>query len=121
MKIGVVGLGVVGGAVHEGLKILEHETSVHDIKLDTTLDDVLPTEICFICVPTPSGELGECDVSIVNDVVKQFEAVATDYRTVASNINVVATNINKHGILWWRGERKPVTNRLTRGSMGKPK
>ena len=72
MKIGVVGLGVVGGAIHEGLKILEHETSVHDIKLDTTLDDVLSTEICFICVPTPSGEHGECDVSIVNDIVRQL-------------------------------------------------
>lgn len=55
------------------------------------------------------------------DTIKQFEAVAADYRTVASNINVVATNINKHGILWWRGERKPITNRLTRGSVGKPK
>jgi UDPglucose 6-dehydrogenase len=72
VKIGVIGLGVVGTAVHEGLKILEHETRVHDIKLNTTLDDVLDTEICFICVPTPSGPDGECDVSIVDDVVGQL-------------------------------------------------
>ena len=65
MKIGVVGVGVVGEAVYKGLLDLKHEVKIHDIRMDTKLEDVLNTELCFLCVPTPSKETGECDTSIV--------------------------------------------------------
>lgn len=72
MKIGIVGIGVVGGAVKYGMEKLGHEVLVHDIALETKLMDVLPTEVCFICVPTPENEDGSCDISIVEDVVCQL-------------------------------------------------
>ncbi len=53
MKIGIVGVGVVGGACKFGFELLGHNVSVHDIALDTTLDDVLDTSVVYICVPTP--------------------------------------------------------------------
>lgn len=69
MKIGIVGIGVVGGAVKYGMEKLGHEVKVHDIVLDTSLDDVMDTEVCFICVPTPQDDDGSCDTSIVEDVI----------------------------------------------------
>jgi UDPglucose 6-dehydrogenase len=69
MKIGVVGLGVVGGAVYHGLNNVGHDVYFHDLKHKTSIEDVIDTEICFVCVPTPSKSSGECDTSIVEDVV----------------------------------------------------
>ena len=37
MDIGVIGVGVVGGAVCEGLRRLDHNVKVHDIKLNTKI------------------------------------------------------------------------------------
>ena len=70
MRVGIVGLGVVGSAVKYGLEKLGHDICAHDIKLKTSLVDVLGTEICFLCLPTPSTSDGTCDTSIVEEVVK---------------------------------------------------
>jgi UDPglucose 6-dehydrogenase len=75
MKIGVVGLGVVGGAAYEGFKLLEHEMFKHDIRLDTKIDDLLETDVCFVCVPTPSQDSGDCDTSIVESVVEELHNI----------------------------------------------
>tara|TARA_B100000902_G_C27292995_1_gene908308 strand:- start:25 stop:819 length:795 start_codon:yes stop_codon:yes gene_type:complete len=69
MKIGVIGWGVVGSAIGEGFIMLNHDVSKHDPKFNTKIEDVIDTEIVFICVPTPSGKDGECDLSIVNDTI----------------------------------------------------
>jgi UDPglucose 6-dehydrogenase len=73
MKIGIIGWGTVGSAVGEGFKMLGHDVKKHDPKLNTVIDDVLDTEIVFICVPTPSGENGECDLSIVHKTIKDLK------------------------------------------------
>jgi UDPglucose 6-dehydrogenase len=72
MKIGIIGLGIVGGATRDGFQKLGHNISIHDIALDTHIDDILETELCFVCVPTPSKESGECDTTIVESVVKDL-------------------------------------------------
>jgi UDPglucose 6-dehydrogenase len=74
MKIGIIGWGAVGGAVGEGFKMLGHEVSAHDPKFNTTIDAVLDTEIVFVCVPTPSGENGECDLSIVHSTIDDLKS-----------------------------------------------
>lgn len=53
MKIGIVGLGIVGSAVKHGFEKLGHKVSWHDIKDNTKIEDVLDTEIVYLCVPTP--------------------------------------------------------------------
>lgn len=73
MKIGIIGWGAVGGAIGEGFKMLGHNVSKHDPKFDTTINDVLDTEIVFVCVPTPSGENGECDLSIVHSTIDSLK------------------------------------------------
>jgi UDPglucose 6-dehydrogenase len=69
LKIGIIGLGVVGNACKNGFEKNGYDICVHDIKLETTINDVLNTDICFISVPTPARDNGSCDVSIVQNVV----------------------------------------------------
>ena len=75
MNVGVVGVGVVGGACKFGFELIGHNVSVHDIAQDTELKDVLDTEVVYICVPTPPSENGSCDVSIVESVVRDLSAL----------------------------------------------
>lgn len=72
MRIGIVGVGVVGGAIKFGFEVMGHKVSAHDIKLNTRIDDVVKSEVCFVCVPTPSCENGRCDVGIVEHVVQDL-------------------------------------------------
>jgi UDPglucose 6-dehydrogenase len=72
MEIGVIGIGVVGNAVKYGFEKLGHFVVVHDIVYNTKIEDVLNSELCFVCVPTPSKKSGACDISIVESVVKQL-------------------------------------------------
>ena len=72
MKIGIIGLGVIGSACKFGFEKLGHKVLGHDITLNTKLSDLLGTEIIYICVPTPSKEDGSCDISIVKEVVLEL-------------------------------------------------
>jgi UDPglucose 6-dehydrogenase len=73
MKIGIIGLGVVGSANATGFTLINHEVVQHDIKFDTTIHDVLDTEIVFLCLPTPEAE-GKCDTSILESVINELES-----------------------------------------------
>ena len=73
MKVGIIGVGKVGSAVRHGFLRIGHSVSIYDTKMpETSLEGVLPTEVIFICVPTPSAENGSCDVSIVEYVVGEL-------------------------------------------------
>ena len=56
--IGVIGLGVVGGAVYEAMKKIGNHVIAHDLKLKTKITDVIDTDLVFICVPTPPNADG---------------------------------------------------------------
>jgi len=88
MNIGIIGLGVVGNACKGGFEKLGHVVKVHDLKLGTTIDEVLNTELVFLCVPTPSKPDGSCDTSVVESVVclldeKEYTGVVCIKSTVA--------------------------------------
>ena len=72
MNIGIIGLGVVGKACRAGFERCNYTVSVHDIALHTDISAVQHTEICYICVPTPSNNNGGCDTNIVDSVVEQL-------------------------------------------------
>ena len=72
MKIGIVGLGVVGSACKAGFEKCGYTVSVHDPKLFTNLNDVIDTEIVYICVPTPAKQDGTCDSSIVHETIVEL-------------------------------------------------
>ena len=72
MKIGIIGIGIIGGACKYGFEKLGHNVICHDIILNTSIQDVLDTQITYVCVPTPSNEDGSCDTSIVESVVHEL-------------------------------------------------
>lgn len=73
MKIGIIGWGAVGSAVGEGFKMLGHNVLIHDPKFNTTIDTVLDADLVFVCVPTPPGSDGECDLSIVHQTIRDLK------------------------------------------------
>lgn len=69
MKVGIVGVGVVGEACRQGFLLQKHQVSIHDLALRTTINDVLDTDIVYICVSTSLSDDGVIDQSNVIDVV----------------------------------------------------
>ncbi len=72
MKIGIIGMGIVGGTIKQCFEHV-HEIFVHDPVLNSTISDVTNNcNLAYIAVPTPEDESGRCDTSIVEDVLKQL-------------------------------------------------
>lgn len=76
MKVGVIGVGAVGSACRKGFELLSHDVKVHDPKFGTKIDDVIDTDIVYVCVPTPEGADGQCDLSIVRQTIHDLERLA---------------------------------------------
>ena len=95
MVIGIIGKGVVGTAIKKGFEKINHTVKYHDIKHDTKIQDVLDTEIIFVCVGTPSDKDGHCDITAVLSVVEELN------------------NLNYKGIVSIKSTVKPgTTNKL---------
>ena len=80
MKIGIIGLGFVGGAVKAAHDLVGIETVDVDPHkgLPASLADAKQCEAIYICVPSPTGADGSCDTSILEEVMAQL----TDYTGV---------------------------------------
>jgi len=100
MNIGIIGKGVVGTAVYEGLKHLGHSMSFFDPKYDDSkIEDVLDAECIFVSVPTNQKDNGDCDVSIVQSVVKELND--EDYSgLIAIKSTVVPGTVEKLSALY---------------------
>lgn len=70
MKIGIIGCGHVGTAMHELFK----DAIIYDkYKNIGSKDEINKCDISFVCVPTPMAEDGSCDTSIVEEVISWCE------------------------------------------------
>ncbi len=73
MKIGVIGIGMVGSAISKAFEELGNTVITYDIKLpETKFNNTLDTDIIYVCVPTKQQEDGSCDLSIVEKVVSDI-------------------------------------------------
>jgi UDPglucose 6-dehydrogenase len=104
MKLGVVGLGIVGNAFYEGMK--DHFEIVRYDKFNKERSDVpdipcLCSEVdgpIFVCVPTPMNADGTCNVDIVDSVLEEifksdFERASTLCCGYAPRIVVIKSTI----------------------------
>lgn len=74
-KIGIVGLGFVGNAIKESM---DSHCSLVLVDKDPqkgthTFNDLRDCEGVFVCVPTPFGDDGKCDTSILEYVLEQLK------------------------------------------------
>jgi|SaaInlV_100m_DNA_2_1039680.scaffolds.fasta_scaffold00699_2 UDPglucose 6-dehydrogenase len=73
MRIGIIGLGVVGDACKFGFEKNGHVVQPYDpAKGHNDLSSLEDTEIVYICVPTPMNDDGSCDISIVEQAVQNL-------------------------------------------------
>jgi len=70
MKIGIVGYGHVGKAMHE----LFRNAIIYDINGIGSKEEINQCDTVFVCVPTPSKSDGSCDTTIVEDVISWIHA-----------------------------------------------
>ena len=88
MRIGVIGsMGCVGQAVYNGL-IAHHEVMGYDIKNKKVplYEQVIRTEMIFICLPTPTIKNGQ-DLSVIerslrNLNVREYKGIVVIKSTV---------------------------------------
>lgn len=66
MKIGIVGYGHVGQAMN---KLFKDAVIYDKYKNLGTQADINKCDTVFVCVPTPQGDNGMCDTSIVEEVI----------------------------------------------------
>lgn len=109
-NLGLIGRGFVGTAFYEGMK---HAFNIwsYDKKLGPwfpsqiagSLEDPIKAivdncDVIFVCVPTPMKSNGECDTSIVEDVVQKIHdcaVVAKGQRVVVIKSTVVPGTTQK--------------------------
>lgn len=72
MRIGIIGIGVVGSALQHGFLKLGHKVAIHDVKFRTNIEAVLETQLIYLCLPTPPLEDGSCDTTIVESIVAKL-------------------------------------------------
>lgn len=96
MKLGIIGKGVVGTAIGKGFEHIGHSVFYHDIKLNTSINEVLNTDIVYICVGTPSTDEGDCDISAVHSVIEQLDEL--QYEGIVAIKSTVEPGTTKHYI-----------------------
>lgn len=79
MKVGIIGYGFVGKALHNGLNS-DIEVLLIDPKLNTSVTDLRDfcPDIIFVCVPSPMNKDGTQDLSILQGVFKEIFSLNID-------------------------------------------
>jgi len=82
--IGIVGQGFVGNAVYQKFKKY-YDVLTNDLdenKSTSTIDNLIRLcDTIFLCLPTPMKPSGECDVSILEDVLDNIDLITDNLET----------------------------------------
>lgn len=75
MKIGIVGVGFVGRAIKAAYQNTQFEIVLRDPAQGYTssIEDLKQANCIFVCVPSPPRNDGSCDISILEQVLRDLE------------------------------------------------
>lgn len=101
MKTGIIGLGYVGGAIHNACVLANVPVETYDIdpskksSCSSIAELASKTDIIYIAVPTPMGlGDGECDVSILVNVISEIDAISREkICVIKSTVSPLTTKI----------------------------
>lgn len=83
MKIGIVGHGFVGKAVEYGFSSKEVSKQIIDPIYGNSVTDIDPdTDFIFLCVPTPMGENGKINSSIIESCFEHIKTIQTPLKGI---------------------------------------
>ena len=89
MRLGIVGLGYVGGALLNGMQ-KSHHIETYDIKQDCSCQSLESlceiVDVVFVCVPTPMRQDGFCDTSIVESVLQVVSDSSCNIAVIKSTV-----------------------------------
>lgn len=93
--IGIVGNGFVGNALYQNIKA-KYKTKIYDIikqKSLNTLEEVLDSDIIFVCLPTPmkSAEGSECNLSIIQNFFNSIPSNSKPLFVIKSTVPIGTT------------------------------
>lgn len=77
VRIGIIGLGYVGSAILNSLtdRFIDLVIIDPDKGYNSTYNDLAGAEAVFVCVPTPRDNAGNCDTSILEDVLDRLHTI----------------------------------------------
>lgn len=92
-RLGIIGLGFVGNAIHSSLSLSTVETILIDPAkgYNTPYEELNKTTGVFVCVPSPMTENGECDPSILESVLSKLKSI--DYKGVIISKTTCLPNV----------------------------
>jgi UDPglucose 6-dehydrogenase len=93
MKIGIIGNGFVGNALYQNFKD-KVETKVFDVRPEkclSTKDEVVNSDIVFVCLPTPMKDDGQCDLSYVEEFFRNVDSKKDSLFVIKSTVPIGTT------------------------------
>lgn len=93
MNVGIIGNGFVGNAVYQNFKT-KLETKVYDIDSNrsyNSLQEVLDSNLIFVCLPTPMSDTGECDLSYILELFENKEIKSNGIFIIKSTVSIGTT------------------------------
>jgi len=73
-KIGIAGLGMVGGALKRYFEKKPHyKLFLYDLKGIGSLDEINQADFIYLCLPTPYNPAIGCDITAIEEVVSQIK------------------------------------------------
>ncbi len=95
MRIGIVGNGVVGGALAQVFNCKGHTVAIHDkepTRSNVSVAVAIMSDLCFVCLPTPQkvGSL-ECDTSALDEFFNFVRGVSNTHFVLKSTVPVGTT------------------------------